>query len=269
MPLPSPKPIENPLTDAVPAEIPLPNAPLERVIVQVRFSPILKIAQRDFIIPFQEAIRATYPSLEHDQTQLLTLGPEGMVPKESSIRWRFIDMNGEWTVSLAPDFVAMETRRYTSRADFFGRFLGVLETVHEHFQPGLVERIGVRYIDRIEADGLEEISSLVRPEVAGVLPTPVRSAAVHALAEHIFEVDGARLLARWGILRAGRTVDPAAIEPIGEPSWLLDLDMFKISRRSFEPAAIIAEARSYSERLYCFFRWVVTDAFLVRYGGAL
>lgn len=269
MPLPIVTTIENPLTDPVPVEVPLPNAPLERVIAQVRFSPILKIVQRDFITAFQESIRAAYPSLEHDQTQLLTLGPEGMVPKESSIRWRFIDASGEWTVSLAPDFVAIETRRYTSRADFFARFLVVLEQVREHFQPGLTERVGVRYIDRIEADGLDEISTLVRPEVAGVLPTPVRSAAVHALAEHIFEVDGARLLARWGILRARRTVDPAAIEPIDEPSWLLDLDMFKVAKRPFDPAAILAEARGYSERLYCFFRWAVTDAFLVRYGGSL
>lgn len=267
VPLPTTTTIVNPLTDPIPPEVPLPNAPLERVIAQVRFSPILKIAQRDFITPFQDTIRAAYPSIERDQTQHLALGPEGMVPGESSTRWRFIDVSGHWTVSLAPDFVAIETSRYTSRADFFARLSTVLEHVRAHIQPTRAERVGVRYIDRIEADGLEEISTLVRPEVAGVLPTPLRSAAAHALSEHIFELDGARLLARWGILRAGRTIDPAAIAPINEPSWLLDLDLFKASKQAFEPAAIVAEARSYSERLYCFFRWVVTPAFLARYGG--
>jgi uncharacterized protein (TIGR04255 family) len=260
--------IGNPLSDPIPVEVPLPNAPLERVVAQVRFSPILKIEQRDYITAFQDGIREQYPSLEHDRTQLLALGPEGMVPKEASTRWRFIDVSGEWTVSLAPDFVAIETTRYTSRADFFARFAEVIEHVHAHFRPGLVERIGVRYIDRIEDDGLAAIASLVRPELAGVLQTPLRSAAVHALSEHIFEVDRARLLARWGILRANCTVDPAAIEPIEESSWLLDLDMFRVRKQPFDPAAIVAEARGYAERIYCFFRWAVTPAFLARYGGS-
>lgn len=267
-PLPTGTNITNPLFDPIPAEVPLPNAPLERVISQVRFSSILKIEQRDFITAFQDGIRGQYPTLEHDRTQLLELGPDGMVPKEASTRWRFIDVSGEWTVSLAPDFVALETTRYTSRADFFRRFAEVLEQVHAHFKPGLVERIGVRYIDRIENDGLAEIATLVRSELAGVLQTPFRAAAVHALSENIFEVNDARLLARWGILRANRTVDPAAIEPIEEPSWLLDLDMFKVGKQPFDPAAIVTEARGYAERIYCFFRWAVTPAFLVRYGGA-
>ena len=260
--------ITNPLTDPIPAEVPLPNAPLERVIAQVRFSSILKIEQREFITAFQDSVRDTYPSLEHDLTQLLALGPDGMIPKETSTRWRFIDVSGQWTVSLAPEFVAIETTHYTSRADFFDRFATVLEQVHAHFKPGLVERIGVRYIDRIEADGLAEIATLVRAELAGVLRTPFRAAAVHALSEHIFEVDSARLLARWGILRAKGTVDPAAIAPIEDPSWLLDLDMFKAAKQPFDPAAIVAEARGYAERIYCFFRWAVTPAFLTRYGGA-
>jgi uncharacterized protein (TIGR04255 family) len=191
-----------------------------------------------------------------------------MLPKEASTRWRFIDRSGAWTVSLAPNFVAIETTRYTSRADFFARFGEVLDRVAAHFEPSLVERVGVRYIDRIENEALEEIASLVRPEVAGVLQTPLRAAAMHALSEHIFEVEGARLLARWGILRANRTVDPAAIEPIEEPSWLLDLDMFKVGKQAFDRATIIGEARSYAERIYCFFRWAVTPAFLARYGGA-
>ncbi|MBI3183996.1 MAG: TIGR04255 family protein [Myxococcales bacterium] len=257
------------MSDPIPAEIPLPNAPLERVIAQVRFSSILKIEQREFITSFQDGIRTRYPSLEHDRTHLLAVGPDGLVPKEVGTRWRFVDQSGEWTVSLTPDFVALETTRYTSRADFFSRFGAVVEQVHTHFKPGLVERIGVRYIDRIDHDGLAEISNLVRGELSGVLQSPFRAAAVHALSEHIFEIDSARLLARWGILRANRTVDPAAIEPIEQPSWLLDLDMFRVGKQPFVPRAIVAEARGYAERIYCFFRWAVTPAFLTRYGGAV
>jgi uncharacterized protein (TIGR04255 family) len=66
---------------------------------------------------------------------------------------------------------------------------------------------------------------------------------------------------------AGVTVDPNAIEPIAEPSWVLDLDMFSNEQQAFVPVEIVAAARRYCERLYAVFRWAVTDDFLRRYGG--
>jgi hypothetical protein len=51
----------NPLVATPPPEVPLINAPLVRVIAQVRFPPILSIEQQAFVGSFQEAIRAEYP----------------------------------------------------------------------------------------------------------------------------------------------------------------------------------------------------------------
>jgi uncharacterized protein (TIGR04255 family) len=62
-------------------------------------------------------------------------------------------------------------------------------------------------------------------------------------------------------------VDPAAIEPIDEPSWVLDLDMFDANPCPFDVAAALGRSRSFAERIYTVFRWAVTDRFLVRYGG--
>jgi uncharacterized protein (TIGR04255 family) len=76
-----------------------------------------------------------------------------------------------------------------------------------------------------------------------------------------------QLLARWGLVPAGSTVDPNAIEPISERSWLLDIDMFSNEQRAFVPDDILEDARRYAERLYTVFRWAVTDDFLRRYGG--
>ena len=75
------------------------------------------------------------------------------------------------------------------------------------------------------------------------------------------------MLARWGLLPPGGTVDPAAIEPIEEPSWILDLDTSSSEPSPFEPASILSDARAYAERTYCFFRWVVTVEFLRLFGG--
>ena len=47
----------DPLVAPLPAEVPLNHAPLVRVIAQLRFPEILSVEQRDFVAPFQEAIR--------------------------------------------------------------------------------------------------------------------------------------------------------------------------------------------------------------------
>ncbi len=102
--------IQNPLTAPLPAEVPLPEAPLVRVIGQVRFPPVLSLEKREFIAPLQEAIRATYPVLRPEKTQSITLGSEGLTPGPQQIVWRFSDVDERWRVSVSSEFVAIESR---------------------------------------------------------------------------------------------------------------------------------------------------------------
>jgi len=257
----------DPLVAPLPAEVPLKDAPLVRVIAQLRFPEILSVEQRDFVAPFQEAIRSVYPVLRQEQTQGIMFGPAGLAPAKPQIAWRFGDTDGHWRVSLAPDFLALETTKYVSRADFFGRLTAVAQALDEHIGPAQVDRLGVRYIDRITGAAVDEIAKLVRPEVRGITGTIAAAHASHALSESMFEVEGARVLARWGFLPRGATVDPAAIEPANEKSWLLDLDMFSATPMPFVVNRVVEQAQRYAERIYTIFRWAVTDDFLARYGG--
>ena len=252
-----------------PLEVPLPNAPLVRVIAQVRFPQVLSIEKRDFVAPFQEAIRAQYPVLRAEQTQGLMLSPQGALPTPPVIIWRFEDGQQKWRASLAPDFVAIETTDYESRNDFFDRLETIIVALTEHVGPKTLDRVGVRYIDRVTGDAINDIGKLVRREVLGIVATPAAEHTRHTITESMFMVpgSGAQLLARWGLLAKDTTVDPAAIEPLAEPSWILDLDMFRAEARSFDPTAVVSDARSYAERIYAFFRWAVTDDFLRLYGG--
>lgn len=259
--------IEDPLVDPPPAEVPLADAPLVRVIAQVRFPEVLSIEQRDFVAPFQEAIRAVYPVLRQEQTQSALFSQLGITPARPQTAWRFGDLEGHWRVSLAPDFLALETTKYTSRSDFFTRLHAVIVALDEHVEPKLLDRLGVRYIDRITGTAVDDIAKLVRTEVRGITGTTVASHATHTLSETMFELDDACIVARWGHLPPGVTVDPAAIEPAPEKSWILDLDMFSASPAPFAVDRIVEDARRYAERLYTFFRWAVTDDFLRRYKG--
>lgn len=267
-----PEPDWNPMISEPPSEVPLPNAPLVRVLAQLRFSEILSIEKREFVAPFQEALREQYPMLKHEKTQNIIMGPKGpSVSASASGVWRFSDLESGWRVSLSPDFVALETSSYTSRDDFIARLSDVLEMLAETIGPKVIERLGVRYIDRVESPHFEKVRSLIREPILGVGSTQLWEELRHSISESVFGIaeTNAALKARWGVLPAQATIDPAVFEPIDSPSWLLDLDAFRQEQRVFDPEELSAEARRYAERIYSFFRWAVTDEFLKAYGGEL
>ncbi len=133
----------------------------------------------------------------------------------------------------------------------------------------MIDRIGVRYIDRVVGDNLRDLSQLVRPEVAGVLGSSLAAELQLAVAENVFVLPGGagQLKARWGLVPARSTIDPGAVDAIAEPSWILDLDASATETREFDVDAAVTQARRFAERIYSFFRWTVDDEFLRRYGG--
>lgn len=259
----------DPLVGPPPEEVPLSDAPLVRVIAQAQFPIILSVEQRDFIAPFQESIRKTYPVGKQEQTLGLAVVPHGVAPAQKQVAWRFSNVECTWRVSLAPEFLALETTSYTSRNDFLERLQAIVEALDEHVSPSVVQRLGLRYIDRVTGEALSEIGQLVRPQVLGMLAAPMSAHARHSLSETVFAIPDTKeqVMVRSGRLPAKGTVDPNAIEAVDEPSWLLDLDMFSTEQRPFAPEPLISEVRRYAERLYTVFRWAVTNDFLRRYGG--
>lgn len=261
----------NPLTALPPKEVPLKDAPLIRVIAQVRFPSILSIEKKDFVGSFQEAIREKYPILQPEQTQTFVFGPQSAVQPTLQLTWRFIDTATSWRVSLAPDFMALETTAYSSRRDFLERLESVLIALDKSFNPQIIERFGLRYIDRLSGQDLQNISSLVKPEIAGMMAAEFRKDIHQTINESLFVIPGGgeKILARWGLMPANVSFDPDAIEPIAEPSWILDLDMSLSKNREFNIEALMSEGQYFAQRIYTFFRWAVEDDFLRRFGGEL
>lgn len=261
----------NPLTAKPPDEVPLKGAPLIRVLAQLRFPPILSIEESTFVASFQEAIRDKYPILQPEQARGVVIGPLGVVPAEPRVIWRFVNIDATWRVSLASDFVALETTAYSSRSDFLERLESVLAALNGHIKPKIVERFGLRYIDRLTAQDVTDLSKLVRSEVAGIVATDLGKYLQQAISESLFDLPegSGQMLARWGLLPANTTIDPAAVEPVAELSWVLDLDMSLSTQREFKVEGLMSEAHHFAERIYTFFRWAVTDDFLRRFGGQL
>ena len=264
-----------PLTSAPPSEVHLPNAPLTRVICQVRFPPILAIRNPDRVAILQEMLRDSYPNLNVDRAQNVDLSAAQAPRASSEFIWRLASKGQppHWRVSLGVDFVALETISYTSRAEFISRFDTVVHSLHTTFRPTDATRLGLRYIDRITGDAVRRVGELIHPTVLGILQPndgtlrSLGAAAVHLLTEARFIAKEGHIQARWGKVPQNTTYDPIALEPLDEPSWVLDLDMFTPTSEEFIRANLKLKTQGFAERIYGVFRDIVTDEFLRFYGG--
>lgn len=259
--------LPNPLLGPPPAEIPLSDAPLIRVLAQVRFGDILSIDE--MVRSFQEAIRPSYPTLTTEDVLVETRSPQSATHIEPRRLWRFVDASDTWRATLTRDFLSLETQSYSSRTDFVQRFSHLLRALDTHIRPQIITRLGVRYIDRISGDALAEIPKLLRPEVAGISATTLGEHAVHSICETAYALpeEHATAVTRWGRLPPGASTDPFVIEPLDHPSWVFDVDVFAERQQSLDVRSLELQTRAFAERIYAIFRWAVTDEFLKRYGG--
>ncbi|AYD01605.1 TIGR04255 family protein [Neorhizobium sp. NCHU2750] len=256
--------IVNPLFSNELPEVPLTNAPLARVVAQVRFPAIQSIQDQVFVGKFQEAIRSLYPRPRKDVMNGFVLGTPTMV---SSIIWRYLDQEAQWIVSLSDNFLSFETVKYTSRKDFTDRFGFLLEKLAETIGPTHSDRIGIRYVDQVSLSEDESMAGMLRTEMIGV--KEVFGKTHHMISELEGPSQEGGVLVRWGHMPENASHDPDIMTPVSTPSWFLDVDSYKSyesESMAFNPAALSALTYQLATRAYTIFRWSVTDKFLDRYG---
>jgi uncharacterized protein (TIGR04255 family) len=259
----------DPFSSKGPDEVPLERPPLVRVIAQLRFPSIVSLGRPEFLGPFQEAIRDRYGILRQVQTAGFAMGPLGVTLQRSeAVIWRFHDKANRWQVTLSSDFIALESTAYKDRNDFFERLEQILVALEAVAKPPVYDRLGVRYINRVRGGELQKLPSLVRGEVIGLAGAPILG-LTHSLCESLFQKGDLSLNTRWGKLPPNATTDPTAVQPIPEPSWVLDLDMFREVQKDFDTLSILEDGRMFARTIHDFFRWCVKPEFLEVYGGTL
>lgn len=252
--------------------------PLVLAICQVRFSRVLSIVDGGFVAPFQRAIQRQYPVVTSAQEVSFELGgiagqTEIRLPPPS-FRWQFTDPGQNWTVVLAEDFCAIESRAYDHFDHFLDRLRRVVEALTEHIQPEIGVRIGLRYINEIRPDGASEISA-IEPQLLGPL-------AVSALTEHAEQVasvqqvvlryqDNQGVNIHHGRVQNGSTVKPRPGDKAKEgPFYLLDFDVFREfplpDGLSMEPDLICRHVDTYHQVIDRLFRWAVTEEYVSTLG---
>lgn len=260
---------DGPFAGTPPASIRLKNAPLARVLCQVRWPELTRLVQQ--FEPIAQAIGGDlandYPLFAVKRESNFVIGPNGVSASPGVAVYQWTTADGRFHVHFSHTFLTVETRRYTSKEDLIGRLEKVLEVIVRHAAIPICVRLGYRYTNRVAGD--VDIRPLIRAEVRGgeaVTPSRPGVEVVQSISETLFKVDGDRLLARWAQLPGGATIDPT-LDPLSTGSWMLDLDAYNEETNQFIAADIARAAIRLAGRGYTFFRWSVTREFLEAFGG--
>jgi uncharacterized protein (TIGR04255 family) len=262
----------SPKLDLTPApEVRLERAPLAKVISQVEFSRTPNLVAD----AFEEQLAARlgeFPVRRQGRSGAvnINIGPDGahmpFGPQDSTLRL-LETVDGTWRITLTETSVAVETTAYESRKDFCDRASAVLQAIAEVSAPPVVDRVGIRYVDRLTGDALGSLEDYVVAPIRSLAGQLHDGLAIeHSVTDTLIRVsDLERLHARSGLLPPNGAFDPS-VQPVNETSWLLDIDVYGFGLRTeFSVDGLNDRLLKYAAYAYSFFRFAVTDKFIARF----
>lgn len=236
------------------------NNPLEQVICQLRFPPILRIGS-ETPAAYQEAIRNQYPLFEEKAANPLELPSELLKVVGSDFplpigpkAYEFISADQVWRVGITRDFIALTCRKYERWEDFKAHLERPLAAIIEHYSPAFYTRVGLRYRDVIRRSALNlkgvEWSALLRPHVAGELSAPEIAGEIERVMKDVTITlnKESHVRIRHGLAHGKQN---------GELCYVIDSDFYTEERTEIKDGpAILDHFNRQSGRL---FRWCITD----------
>ena len=178
--------------------IPLKNPPVYFTLVQVRFNPILKLA--DYLPSIQEAFRrAGFPDFQTQTGFVIKVTMENGQAKpepQSQQRYLFGDIAKRHSFLLESASLTLQSTDYGHFELFSKRFEEALERVNEAVGLAFIERVGLRYLDRIAPlQKGESLQAYIAKEALG-LSDLLGGDRAHSYCETLTQLGGVKLLVR-------------------------------------------------------------------------
>jgi uncharacterized protein (TIGR04255 family) len=249
---------------------PLKNPPVYFTVAQVRFNPILKLA--DFLPTIQEGFRhARFP----DFIKRTTIGisvevKDGQVTPTPQAVDRYFFGNAAKTHNfiLEANSLTFQSTDYGRFESFSHEFLKGLARIHEVVQLDFTERVGLRYLDKIVPLADDDLREYLVHEALG-LSAKLGGDPVHSFCETMTVVRGIRLVSR-AITQSGPLAFPPDLSPLGlevaerfkvdrKMYAILDNDGFFEGREPYSADAIRDHLDKIHELIRTAFRSIATD----------
>jgi uncharacterized protein (TIGR04255 family) len=163
--------------------------------------------------------------------------------------------------------------------DFRRRLQTVWAALREAAGVRRCDRLGVRYMDIVQFEGADwakwfrsEIVGLASPELSGdvlassLTETRLRSDLGEAFAGQTGQIEG---VIRHGVVPAGSLMQGIPPRPIGQPSFILDMDTFVAAAQPFQPQRLAEQFTELHANIDKVFHWAVTEVGRKQFGYEL
>ncbi len=227
----------------------LARPPLELAIVEVRFTPTFDEIAPETASQLRDELSAAtdldFPTIEPavQQQFQINFNAQGGAPKQQvelvSRGWQIAAAGGAVLVTLMPDSFIVQVSQYERwSVSLKAPLSALLEGVVTHLRPSLVQRIGLRYVDRFRDDRCKTVrdwtdkisDSLLGPVLNDVFGDNVRAAQQ--------QVELALDSKHGALLRHGPAPDPST----QSINYLLDIDVFELATSAFRADEILNAA---------------------------
>lgn len=228
------------------------NKYLDSVILKLQFSPILSISENN-PTTFQERIRSTFPVFEEakqEEIEIFFGDIEGIQKKEKKF-WKFSTLNGDHGLILTENFLALETKKHQRSSTFFEKFnsaLDVLKEIYGNQAPIIKERLGLRYINKIEVSP-EHLEAYFKSDLLGFLDHNSPFNNIEKTFQYLsFKQEDGTLSLRHGYNITNEV-----------NTYILDFDYFNEKIEELSVQDIIEILKEYNKCIYTLFRWSMRE----------
>lgn len=193
---------------------------LKQAVCELRFPTLMELGEARPPVALVNALRKEYPHLE--LANEVTLGIAGGIPgSNNSHIFRSSKLN--WTVSLKQSAISIETSSYTEYEQLKERVLKVVSAAALLIDSDFFTRIGLRYINTIDATDGNPAEGWVNPE----LVKPILGGKFVGINEYAGRL---QLLGEDGgcLLQHGIRLKPPLRDGQPQyPEYLIDIDAYR------------------------------------------
>ncbi len=239
--------------------------PLDRVMCQLKFPPILKI-DTEIPVGFQEGIKDLLPNFQETSEFHVDMpaSVKANVPPELMQKalqssgyknYKFSSEDEQWVLNLTRSFITLTAKNYIRWEEFKENLNTPLNALLEIYAPKYFTRIGLRYIDVIKRStlGLKELgwNEILQPYIAGILASPEVSDRVENF-ENTYNIG---LSDNESIARIATSL--VQTDADNETCFMIDCDFFNAAK--IEIGSTMEKLDYFNVRASRLFQWCISE----------
>jgi len=223
---------------------------LTKVIARVDYQPIL-ILDKEQPSAFQELVREEYPRFEtmrNVKVNITHKSDSSISVEKLPVVWKLSDKEEVNVVNLSSRYFALEMSRYIRFSDFSQRLTRVYDHFISKYKPGIITRIGLRYINEIKLTGNPfEWENLLNENLYSVLNAfpEKRSYIARSMNQLNFTMEDCKIIFTFGIFNSEFP------NTIAQKEFILDYDC--ISEDEHEPHDVLGIIKQFNDNVWEFY----------------